>query len=167
MSRLLMIEDDHRLAAMVRTYLVEAGFQVSVADDGARGLAFLDKQPFDLVLLDLMLPDTDGLEMCRRIRATSRVPIIMVTAKGDTTDRIVGLEMGADDYLAKPFEPRELLARIRAVLRRQGDGGGPAAGPDRVLRFGRLDIDTAARQVSVDGKACVLTGRQYDLLLAM
>lgn len=167
MSRLLMIEDDHRLAAMVRTYLTEAGYQVSVADDGARGLAFLDKQPFDLVLLDLMLPDTDGLEMCRRIRASSRVPIIMVTAKGDTTDRIVGLEMGADDYLAKPFEPRELLARIRAVLRRQGDAGGPAAGPDRVLRFGRLDIDTGARQVSVDGKPCVLTGRQYDLLLAM
>jgi DNA-binding response OmpR family regulator len=163
-SRILMIEDDLRLATMVRTYLADAGFEVAVADDGARGLAFLDRQPFDLVLLDLMLPDADGLELCRRIRGVSEVPVIMVTAKGDLTDRVVGLELGADDYVAKPFEPRELLARIRAVLRRRSDSGGARPA---VARFGRLEVDTAARQVRLDGEPCALTGRQFDLVAAM
>lgn len=158
-----MIEDDHRLASMVRDYLAPAGFEVSVADDGGRGLLFLERQPFDLVLLDLMLPDGDGLEFCRRIRAVSAVPVIMVTAKGDLTDRVVGLELGADDYVAKPFEPRELLARIRAVLRRHG---GEVAGA-AVLRFGRLEIDPGARQARLDGRGCPLTARQFDLLEAM
>lgn len=170
MNRILMIEDDQRLAAMVRTYLADAGFEVSVADDGSRGLRFLDKQPFDLVLLDLMLPDADGLDLCRRIRGQSDVAIIMVTAKGDTTDRVVGLELGADDYVAKPFQPRELLARIRAVLRRRGGaaggaGGGAAGG--QVMQFGRLEIDPGARQVRLDGDIRALTGRQFDLLVAM
>lgn len=164
MTRILMIEDDHRLATMVRSYLASSGFEVSVADDAARGLRFLEKQPFDLVLLDLMLPDADGLQVCRQIRTSLAVPIIMVTAKGDTTDRVVGLELGADDYVAKPFEPRELLARIRAVLRRhQGQVGGGKP----PLTFGRLDIDVAARQVRIDGAACELTSRQFDLLAAM
>ena len=163
MSRILMIEDDHRLASMVRSYLAEAGYQVSVADDGERGLRFLDRQPFDLVLLDLMLPDADGLDLCRRIRAQSPVAIIMVTARGDTTDRIIGLEMGADDYLAKPFEPRELLARIRAVLRRRGERRDDGS----LLRFGRLEIDGAARQARLDGRPVTLTSRQFDLLSAL
>lgn len=159
-----MIEDDHRLAAMVRSYLADAGFTVSVADDAARGLRFLEKQVFDLVLLDLMLPDADGLAVCREIRSASAVPIIMVTAKGDLADRVVGLELGADDYVAKPFEPRELLARIRAVLRRQTSNG-TAAG--QVLSFGRLEIDLPSRQVRVSGRLCEMTARQFDLLVIM
>ena len=111
MNRILMIEDDLRLASMVRAYLAQAGFVVAVAEDATRGMAQLERSSWDLVLLDLMLPDGDGLDVCRRIRAQSGVPVIMVTARGDTADRVVGLELGADDYLAKPFEPRELLAR--------------------------------------------------------
>ncbi len=159
-----MIEDDYRLATMVRSYLSASGFEVVVADDAARGLRLLDKQAFDLVLLDLMLPDADGLTVCRQIRGNSALPIIMVTAKGDITDRVVGLELGADDYLAKPFEPRELLARIRAVLRRHQ---GPGSAPGQVLAFGRLEIDVAARQVRLAGQLRDLTSRQYELLLVM
>ncbi len=157
-----MIEDDERLASLVRRYLNDAGFEVAVAEEAARGLRLLEKRPFDLVLLDLMLPDADGLEVCRRIRAASAVPIIMVTAKGDLTDRVVGLEMGADDYLAKPFDARELLARIRAVLRRRS-----GAADASVMRFGRLEIDRDARRVRIDGADRVLTSRQFDLLAAM
>jgi two-component system phosphate regulon response regulator OmpR len=160
MNRILMIEDDLRLASMVRAYLTQAGFVVAVAEDAARGLAQIERSSWDLVLLDLMLPDGDGLDVCRRIRAMSGVPVIMVTARGDTADRVVGLELGADDYLAKPFEPRELLARIRAVLRRQGERVESA----QVLRFGRLEIDRAARRVRVDGTDRALTARQFDLL---
>ena len=167
--RVLMIEDDLRLGAMVATYLRGAGFEVSQASDGARGLAALEAGRHDLVLLDLMLPDADGLELCRRIRARSDVPIVMVTARGDTSDRIVGLELGADDYLPKPFEPRELLARVRAVLRRRGPGGPsrsvePHAGS---MRFGRLEIDRGAREVRVDGAPRPLTGHQFQLLVAL
>ena len=160
MNRILMIEDDLRLASMVRAYLTQAGFVVAVAEDAARGLAQIERSSWDLVLLDLMLPDGDGLDVCRRIRAMSGVPVIMVTARGDTADRVVGLELGADDYLANPFEPRELLARIRAVLRRQGERVESA----QVLRFGRLEIDRAARRVRVDGTDRALTARQFDLL---
>ena len=163
-TRVLMIEDDARLAGMLRGYLAEAGMQVALADDAARGIAHLDVREYDIVLLDLMLPDADGLEVCRRIRARgSNVPIIMVTARGDIMDRVVGLELGADDYLPKPFEPRELLARIRAVLRRRGPNAQGADG----LCFGRLEIDRAARQVRVDGRVRELTARQFDLLLAL
>jgi DNA-binding response OmpR family regulator len=168
MQRVLMIEDDLRLGAMVATYLKGAGFAVEQAADGAAGLAALaarEGPPVDLVLLDLMLPDADGLELCRRIRAGSDVPIVMVTARGDTADRIVGLELGADDYLPKPFEPRELLARIRAVLRRRARDGN-AAGAD-VLRFGRLEIDRGAREVRLDGRARPLTSHQFELLVAL
>ena len=149
---LLMIEDDTRLAAMVGEYLTQSGFTVTHMADGESGLAALQDKAVDLVILDLMLPDIDGLEVCRRIRAlpgpVARVPVLMLTAKGDPMDRIVGLELGADDYLPKPFEPRELLARIRAVLRRRTDA--PAAAP-QVLRFGSLEIDRDARIVTVAG----------------
>ena len=122
-QRLLMIEDDARLAGMVSEYLSQSGYAVEHALDGATGLSALQEKPIDLVVLDLMLPDIDGLEVCRRLRAlpgeVARTPVLMLTAKGDPMDRIVGLELGADDYLPKPFEPRELLARIRAILRRR------------------------------------------------
>jgi DNA-binding response OmpR family regulator len=165
MDRLLMIDDDARLASMVRDYLQASGLQVSVAGNAATGLFALAREPFDLLILDLMLPDADGLEVCRRLRAaagTAGLPILMLTAKGDPLDRVVGLELGADDYLPKPFEPRELLARIRAVLRRRGDG----ARAD-LLRFGRLEIDRDARRVSVGGETRTLTSHQFELLLAL
>src|SRR5205809_979807 len=130
-----MIEDDARLAGMVAEYLGEAGLTVTIAGRGADGLAQLGRERYDAVVLDLMLPDMDGLDVCRRLRATLDTPVLMLTARGDAMDRIVGLEIGADDYLPKPFEPRELLARLRAILRR-----GRAAGTASVLRFGRLEI---------------------------
>lgn len=167
-QKLLMIEDDARLAAMVTDYLTQSGFAVTVAADGQHGLAAVQAGVPDLVILDLMLPDVDGLEVCRRIRALpgalARTPVVMLTAKGDPMDRIIGLEIGADDYLPKPFEPRELLARIRAVLRRHADG--PAA-DHAVLRFGSLAIDPDARSVTVGTQVCELTAYQFDLLLAL
>jgi DNA-binding response OmpR family regulator len=166
---ILMIEDDRRLAEMVATYLGGNGFAVAVAGSGEAGLAALNgRQDFAAVLLDLMLPDGDGLEICRRIRAlpapTGSMPVLMLTAKGDPFDRVIGLEIGADDYLPKPFEPRELLARLRAVLRRPRLADGAA--PD-VLRFGRLEIDRGARIVRIDGRAVGLTSHQFGLLVAL
>jgi DNA-binding response OmpR family regulator len=167
-QNLLMIEDDVRLADMVREYLGQSGFVVSHAADGSKGLAAVQAAAPDLVILDLMLPDMDGLEVCRRIRALpaglGQIPVLMLTAKGDPMDRIIGLEIGADDYLPKPFEPRELLARIRAVLRRRVDG---AALPVNQLRFGSLEIDRDARTVHVGPEACDLTSYQFDLLVAL
>ena len=166
--RLLMIEDDARLAAMVGEYLTQSGYAVTHTGDGEAGLEALRRDRFDLVVLDLMLPGIDGLEVCRRIRAlpdgAARVPVLMLTAKGDPMDRIIGLELGADDYLPKPFEPRELLARIRAVLRRHQPGAAPEA---QLLRFGALEIDRDARVVSVDGQAAELTSYQFDLLVTL
>ena len=170
-QHLLMIEDDARLARMVGEYLSQSGFLVSHAGDATTGLAMVQEKPVDLVILDLMLPDLDGLEVCRRIRAlpsdVARVPVLMLTAKGDPMDRIVGLELGADDYLPKPFEPRELLARIRAILRRRGEGPAAQAATQPVLRFGSLDIDRDARSVTVQGTPCELTSYQFDLLVAL
>lgn len=160
--RILLVEDDARLAAMVADYLGEAGFRSAIAGSGAEATRQLKRDQFDAVVLDLMLPDTDGLELCRHIRAESNIPLLMLTARGDPLDRVVGLEIGADDYLPKPFEPRELLARLRAILRRQH----PAA-PTDVLHFGRLEIDRGARQVRVDGQDKLLTAYQYTLLLAL
>jgi two-component system response regulator RstA len=173
--QLLMIEDDARLAQMVSEYLTQSGFAFSHAGDGTTGIEQLQRRPPDLVILDLMLPDIDGLEVCRRIRALpgalGRVSILMLTAKGDPMDRIIGLEIGADDYLPKPFEPRELLARIRAVLRRRGESAsasGADASPEALpLRFGTLEIDRNARSVTVGGAPCELTSYQFDLLVAM
>jgi two-component system phosphate regulon response regulator OmpR len=172
-SQLLMIEDDVRLAQMVGEYLGQSGLHVKHCADGGSGLAHLqgaDAGPLpDLVILDLMLPDMDGLEVCRRIRSlqgsAAQVPVLMLTAKGDPMDRIIGLELGADDYLPKPFEPRELLARIRAILRRRTEGTvTPTA---QVLRFGSLEIDRDARTVTVAGQPADLTSYQFDLLVAL
>src|SRR5499426_1692140 len=147
---------------MVEEYLGKAGYHVIHAENGARGLALHAREPVDVVILDLMLPDGDGLDICRQIRARSESPILMLTARGDPMDRVVGLEMGADDYLPKPFEPRELLARLRAILRR-------AKADERqdMLRFGRLEIDTGARTVRLDGDERTLTSHQFALLLVL
>jgi two-component system phosphate regulon response regulator OmpR len=161
-DRILLIEDDKRLAEMVSNYLGEAGFTTAIAGTGGSGLALHDREPFDLLILDLMLPDMDGLDVCRRIREKSETPILMLTARGDAMDRVVGLEMGADDYLPKPFEPRELLARLRALLRRAKSERRPD-----MLRFGRLEIDVGARQVRLDGEERSVTGYQFALLLAL
>ena len=161
-ERILLIEDDSRLAGMVAEYLGKAGFHVIHAENGARGLALFDREAPDAVILDLMLPDTDGLEICRQLRKRSDGPILMLTARGDPMDRVVGLEMGADDYLPKPFEPRELLARLRAILRRSRGGA-----KSDVLRFGRIEIDRGAREVRLEGMPRPLTGYQFALVLAL
>ncbi len=147
---------------MVSEYLGEAGFHVSTAAAGRAGLEQLRREPYDALVLDLMLPDIDGLEVCRQLRATSDTPVLMLTARGDTMDRVVGLEIGADDYLPKPFEPRELLARLRAILRRR-----QSSRASDVLSFGRLEIDRDARVVRVDGAERSLTGHQFTLLVAL
>jgi two-component system phosphate regulon response regulator OmpR len=162
-DEILIVDDDTRLSAMLSDYLTGNGFSVRSAPTAGAGLAQLTRDPPDAVILDVMLPDFDGFETCRRIRAVSDVPILMLTAKGEETDRIVGLELGADDYLPKPFNPRELLARIRAILRRR-TGAVPEG---KVLRFGRLEIDPASRIARLDGRDCVMTGHQFDLLVVL
>jgi DNA-binding response OmpR family regulator len=166
MPRILLIDDDTRLAAMIAVYLRGHQFEVGLADTGAGGLQQLRIQAFDLILLDLMLPDTDGLDLFRALSAEpalARVPVIMLTARGDPLDKVVGLEIGAEDYVAKPFEPRELLARIRVVLRRGRANGGMAD----ILRFGRLEIDRGGRVIRLEGEERQLTSYQFDLLLAL
>ena len=161
-ERILMIDDDARLAGMVSDYLGGAGFRLTIAGTAREGEALLKRESFDAVILDLMLPDSDGLDLCRRLRGTTDVPILMLTARGEPMDRVVGLEVGADDYLAKPFEPRELQARLRAILRRKGT---PAK--TEVLRFGRLEVDKGARVARLDGEERPLTGYQFTLLLTL
>jgi two-component system OmpR family response regulator len=163
----LLIDDDARLSSMLTEYFAQHDVQVVPARDGRAGLAMLersglDQGGFDLVLLDLTMPGMDGLEVCRRIREKSRIPIVMLTARGDETDRVVGLELGADDYMPKPFGPRELLARMRAVLRRAS----PEA-VSEVLRIADLEIDIGSRSVRVAGALIELTGLELDLLLAL
>jgi two-component system OmpR family response regulator len=161
-ARVLLIDDDARLFELLASYLRQNGVDVACAPDGPRGLAALEAQPFDAVLLDVMMPGMDGLEVCKRIRQKSRIPVIMLTAKGDETDRVVGLEIGADDYVPKPFSPRELLARLRAVLRRAA----PQTVADRIA-VGDIVIDVPTREVKVSGKATELTGIEFDILLAL
>lgn len=162
---LLLIDDDVRLSQMLVQYLGEAGFAVTCAPTGKTGLQLASQAHWGLIILDLMLPDADGLDLCRTLRSgnTAAIPILMLTARGDATDRIIGLEMGADDYLPKPFEPRELRARIKAILRR----GARDAAHVPVLRFGRLEIDREARELRVDGQVREVTSYQFDLLVAM
>ena len=162
-SRLLLIDDDLRLTEMVGEYLRRSGFEVDTAASLAAGRERLKHAHYDALLLDLMLPDGDGLDLTRELRSqarTRRLPLLMLTARGEPLDRIVGLEIGADDYLGKPFEPRELLARVKALLRRSA----PDLLRDDVLVFGRLEIDLGARQARLDGAACELTSHQFELL---
>jgi len=160
--RVLLVEDDARLAGMVADYLGKADFRATTAATGGEAERCLKREAFDAIVLDLMLPDMDGLDLCKRIRTQSAIPLLMLTARGDPLDRVIGLELGADDYLPKPFEPRELLARLRAILRRQRN-----TAPEDLLRFGRLEIDRGARQVRIEGREMPLTGYQYTLLQAL
>ena len=162
MIKALLIEDDRKLAALLVEFLGQHGVEATIATDSTQALQHLGSSRFDILLLDLMLPGMDGLMLTRKIRERWNTPIIMVTARGDDADKIVGLELGADDYLAKPFNPRELLARIRAVLRRA-----PADGETPVFESGGLRIDFAAREVRVDGVRQSLTAHEYDLLSAL
>jgi DNA-binding response OmpR family regulator len=159
--RILIIDDDERLCGMLQQYLGNAGYQVECQHSAREGVHTLKHKEFDLLVLDLMLPDGDGLDVCREIRGFSQIAILMLTARGDTMDRILGLEMGADDYLPKPFEPRELLARLKAILRR----GQPEN--SEVLHFGKLEIDRSSRIVRVDGVTREMTSYQFDLLVAL
>src|SRR3954468_4563848 len=160
--RVLCIDDDQRLFELLASYFAPNGVTLVHAADGAKGLAALERDVFDAVLLDVMMPGMDGLEVCRRIRQTRQVPVIMLTARGDEADRVVGLELGADDYVPKPFSPRELLARLRAVLRRSQ----PAALTQEMV-VGRVVVDSGARQVRVGPDPVELTGLEFDLLMAL
>ncbi len=160
--RVLLIDDDARLFELLASYLRQNGVDLASAPDGPKGLAALEAEPFDAVLLDVMMPGMNGLEVCKRIREKSRIPVLMLTAKGDETDRVVGLEIGADDYIPKPFSPRELLARLRAVLRRAA----PEAVAERIA-VGNIVIDVSSRAVSVGGRPAELTGIEFDILLAL
>jgi two-component system phosphate regulon response regulator OmpR len=165
-GKLLLIDDDARLTAMVGDYLRANGYEVETAPTLAAGRDKLRGGPYDALVLDLMLPDGDGLDLTRELRADprlKRLPLLMLTARGEPLDRVIGLELGADDYLAKPFEARELLARVKALLRRAS----PGPSSDELMRFGRLEIDLGARQARIDGKACDLTGHQFDLLVVL
>jgi DNA-binding response OmpR family regulator len=165
-EHILMIDDDLRLSAMVADYLRSHGYVVTTAPSLAAGREQLARQTCDALVLDLMLPDGDGLDMCRELRSSPRtrnLPLLMLSARGEPTDRIVGLEVGADDYLPKPFEPRELLARIRALLRRSAT----SQVDDDVWRFGQLEIDNGLRQARLGGVSCDLTSYQFDLLTVL
>jgi DNA-binding response OmpR family regulator len=157
---ILVIDDDASLRALLEEYLQGRGFAVAGASDGPTGLARLRAGGVDLVVLDVMLPGMDGFEVCRAIRADSRIPVIMLTARGEDTDRIVGLELGADDYLPKPFNPRELVARVRAVLRR----GQPASDDDVALQAAGIRLDPARREVTADGAPVDLTTTEFEIL---
>jgi two-component system phosphate regulon response regulator OmpR len=165
-TRLLLIDDDARLSAMVGDYLRGGGYEIDAVGSLAAGRDRLAAGQYDGLVLDLMLPDGDGLDLCRELRSNPRtrtLPLLMLTARGEPMDRIVGLELGADDYLPKPFEPRELLARVKALLRRAA----PAPSEEEVLRFGRLEIDLGERVARLDGKPCDLTSHQFDLLVVL
>ena len=158
-TQVLIVDDDEKLTGLLTDYLARYILTVRAASHPDEGLRLLRADPPDLVILDVMLPGMDGFALCRRIRETSRVPIIMLTARGDVTDRVVGLEIGADDYLAKPFEPRELVARIQAVLRR----GTPHVADEQVT-VGRLELNWSARSARLDGVPLALTTAEFDLL---
>jgi two-component system, OmpR family, phosphate regulon response regulator OmpR len=161
-EHLLVVDDDPDLRGLLARYLGEQGFRVSSVADGAAMDAWLARERPDLVILDLMLPGEDGLSIARRLRAGSRVPIIVLSARGEDVDRIVGLEIGADDYLAKPFNPRELLARIRAVLRRRHATVTESERP--IVEFGRYRLDTQRHRLTRDGADVALTAGEFALL---
>src|SRR5712691_7379503 len=156
---ILLVEDEEEIAALVRAYLERDGFRVVWASRGVDGLLALEQHEVRLAILDLQLPDADGLDLCRAIREQSRLPIVILTARDEEIDRITGLELGADDYVPKPFSPRELVARVRAVLRRAEPDGG-----DDAIALGDVLVDRGGRAVTVDGNPVELTGKEFDLL---
>lgn len=161
-TRVLVVDDEAIVSEVVERYLRREGYDVAVASDGAAALKLAEEWAPDLVVLDLMLPKMDGLEVCRRLRATTAIPVIMLTARGEETDRIVGLELGADDYVTKPFSPRELVARVKAVLRRASNGSGVVS--QGALRVGELTINPRTRQANDDHRALELTAKEFELL---
>ncbi|WFE23749.1 response regulator transcription factor [Solwaraspora sp. WMMD937] len=164
--RVLVVDDDPTVSDVVRRYLERAGYQVTRAADGVAALAAVDQCRPDLVVLDLMLPGLDGLEVCRRLqRQASGVPVIMLTALGEEADRVIGLQLGADDYVTKPFSPRELVLRVQSVLRRSGPPPGPVGGEPPVVRDGELALDTSRRSARLGDTELALTTREFDLLL--
>ncbi|MDE2747508.1 MAG: response regulator transcription factor [Chloroflexota bacterium] len=162
-DRILVVDDEKRIIDLARMYLEQDGFQVACATDGSVAKRMILNEKPNLVVLDLMLPGMDGLEVCRRVREVSDVPIIMLTARDDDIDKIVGLELGADDYLTKPFNPRELVARIRAILRRADRGDMRDAAPPPI-NIGNLHLDAQRRRVEVAGRAVDLRMKEFDLL---
>ena len=156
---ILLVEDEEDIASLVRAYLERDGFRVVWATRGTEGLAELERHDVRLAILDLQLPDADGFDVCRAIRSTSSLPVVMLTARDEEVDRVTGLELGADDYVTKPFSPRELTARVRAVLRRVEPDGA-----DDLLAAGDVELDRRARTASVAGADVELTGREFDLL---
>jgi len=160
---ILVLDDEANIVELARMYLEKEGFRVAVARDGAAALAMAHDRPPALMVLDLMLPEVDGWEVCRRIRAKSDLPIIMLTARDDDVDKIVGLELGADDYLTKPFNPRELVARIKAILRRAS----PRVQTVGPIHLGGVTIDPAGRQVWIDETPVKLRTKEFDLLLTL
>ena len=167
MTRILLIDDDEALGPPLATYFQRFDLSLEHATRPSEGLARLQAGGFDAAILDVMLPEMDGFALCRAIRKDSDIPILMLTARGDVMDRVVGLELGADDYLPKPFEPRELVARVQTVLRRRKPAAAAAADEAATLRFEGLQIDTARRSVMRDGQAVELTGTEYELLLLL
>ncbi len=160
-KKALVIEDDKNIAELLRLYLEKDGFDVSIAADGGKGLQLAEDELPDVVLLDIMLPVMDGWQVCREIRKSSQVPIIMLTAKGETYDKVSGLEMGADDYVTKPFEVKELIARIHAVMRRTDGGDSPA---EKKLEYDRLIINLDSYELIVDGKKIDTPPKEMELL---
>jgi DNA-binding response OmpR family regulator len=163
---IIVVEDDHNISDLVAMYLRREGFRVLQADDAEHGLAYIDRENPTLLILDIGLPgELDGLELCRQVRKTSDVPVIILTAREDEIDRVLGLELGADDYVTKPFSPRELVARVRAILRRAGPGTAAGARPEPVItEIGRVLVDSGRREVRRDGDVIALTTREFDLL---
>lgn len=168
-TTILLVDDEPNIIALARLYLEQAGFGVIDAPDGQAALDRIERESPDLIVLDLMLPELDGWEVCKRTRARSDVPIIMLTARDDDIDKIVGLELGADDYMTKPFNPRELVARVRAILRRTGSGAGgsPVESGERPLRVGDLHIDPARREATAAGQPLDLRAKEFDLLYTL
>jgi DNA-binding response OmpR family regulator len=162
-SRILVVDDDRTVSDVVARYLQRDGHEVTTVADGPGALEQAERAAPDLLILDLMLPGLSGLEVCRRLRATGHLPVIMLTARSDEADRVAGLELGADDYVTKPFSPRELVLRVNAVLRRAS--AVPAVEMPTVLADGELGIDTAAHQVTLRGASLALTAREYELLV--
>jgi two-component system phosphate regulon response regulator OmpR len=162
-AKLLVVDDDPEIRELTQAYLTQQGFIVHCVDSGEAMDAFLEQESVDLIVLDLMLPGEHGLTIARRLKNDSEIPIVIVSAQGDDIDRIVGLEVGADDYLPKPFNPRELLARIRAVLRRSSSGSGGEAAQDKIT-FGEFELDVSAHRLTRNGENVSLTSGEFDLL---
>ena len=161
--KILIVDDEENICELVRLYIEKEGFDAIIANDGQEAVAKFNKEKPDLILLDIMLPIEDGWQVCREIRAQSKVPIIMLTAKGETFDKVLGLELGADDYVVKPFEPKELIARIRAVLRRSADSVDEKADEDE-LSFDGLKINQSTYEVYIDDKKVEMPPKEFELL---